>query len=73
MGLFDLRPTGRIIDWLRVKYPEHQWQYDAVARQWENDAGWAVEARSHLAPQYEGDDETYWTVYIRTDTGERLW
>lgn len=55
----------RVIDVLRERYPG-RWRYEHPVR-WVHEDGWYVEARSLLAPQYDGDDETCVTRYYAVD------
>lgn len=61
----------RVIEWLRLEYPNTQWVWDREDRQWKS-LLFSVEARSLLTPKYDGDDESCETRYFRTDTGEQL-
>lgn len=56
----------RVIDELRRSFPG-AWRYDPVANRW-NGPDFSVEPRSHLAPRYDGDDDSFVTVYYRSDT-----
>lgn len=59
----------RVIDRLRCQFPG-VWTYDRQANRWYHEDGWAVEPRSCLAPRYDGDDDSFVTLYLRIDTNE---
>jgi hypothetical protein len=61
---------NRIIDELRQRFPG-AWAYDAKDNIWRGEL-FNVEPRSQLSPKYPDDDESCVTIYLRTDTGERL-
>jgi len=61
----------RIIDFLRVRYPEVQWKWDTNMRCWQASDGSCVRAVHALAPQYDGDDESFIKQYYRYFNGEK--
>lgn len=61
----------RVIDELRKQFPG-EWTYDASSGRWHHD-GWYVSRCAALASMYDGDDDTFRTAYIRSDTGEELY
>jgi hypothetical protein len=60
----------RIIDRLRRMYPNLIWTYSYKNHCWENSAGWSVRPKSMLSPKFDGDDDSFETVYYRSDTNE---
>jgi len=58
----------RIIDTLRYWYGG-KWTYDRKLNRWDCDKGWYVFPESHMAPKYDGDDDSFITCYRRSDTG----
>ena len=62
---------GRVIDTLRASYPG-KWTYDQQDGSWQHESGWHVRAYAAMAPQYDGDDDTFRTEYRRSDTGGLL-
>lgn len=58
--------TDRIIDRLRVVFPEVEWTYDRPV--WRSSAGWYVVRTHELA----GGDDVFHTVLRRSDTGEAI-
>jgi len=68
--LFSDARAVRVITLLRRKFPG-RWTYNARRfPRWQHEDGWGVEAYAELAPRYDGDDDTFTTVYRRTDTRE---
>lgn len=55
------------INLLRKHVPGH-WFYDFRAREWRHESGLVIVACAQHAPKYDGDDDTYRTVYRRQDT-----
>jgi hypothetical protein len=58
----------RIIDTLRHLYGG-KWTYDSRLNRWDCDKGWYVYPVSQMAPRYDGDDNSFETVYCRSDNG----
>ena len=54
--------SRRVIEELRKRFPG-TWSYDHAMHRWNHADGWYVEARSAMAPQYDGDDDTFVTHY----------
>lgn len=64
----------RTIDLIRKAFPQHKWKWDQDTRHWEAvDAGWYIFAEAHMAPKYDGDDETFVVRYRRSDTNEPVY
>ena len=62
--------SNRVIERLRRKYTHLTWHYLASENIWENDEeGWHIYPCAELAPQYDGDDNTFRTTYFRSDGG----
>lgn len=63
--------TLRVIDQLRRMMPG-KWRYASLERHWVHESGVVVRAYAQMAPRHDSDDDTFVTVYRRTDTGEQL-
>lgn len=65
----------RVIDILRVKFPDLKWWWDQTDLSWCNSESWQVRRYAESAPQYDGDDDSFRTTYRRSDTNElvSLW
>jgi len=62
----------RIINQLRALLPG-RWTFDRRAgSRWSHESGRAVRAYAQLSPKYDGDDESFRTVYRWEDTGEEV-
>lgn len=63
----------RVINQLRKAYPDLTWTYNHQTGVWENSAGWHVRAVSQFSPLWDGDDDTFETRYLASNTGEIVW
>lgn len=61
----------RKINQLRKMFPTLQWWYEWPSI-WKNSAGWQVQGFARLSPKYDGDDESYITVYYRSDNNQAV-
>lgn len=61
----------RVIDELRELVPGG-WAYDFLLRVWRHESGREVYASAQLAPRFDGDDDSFVTVYRWSDSGERV-
>ena len=64
-----VKKRDRTIEKIRRQFPDLKWHYEWPSI-WKNDAGWEIQAFSSYSPQYDGDDDTFRSVYIRSDTGQ---
>jgi hypothetical protein len=67
------RPV-RIIDRLRRLHPEGTWSYDRehFGSRWACSDGRAVIACSEMAPRFDGDDDTFRTIYLWEGSLDRV-
>jgi hypothetical protein len=59
---FENLKFRKSIDVIREKYPG-KWTYDSRSRQWNCDDGSYIAVVSSFAPRYDGDDDTFVTLY----------
>jgi hypothetical protein len=71
MDLFRHVRSVRVIDQLRQMFPG-KWRYCAARNVWQHEDGWHVYPCAMLAPRYDGDDDSFITVYYRSDTHTQL-
>jgi|GEM_PF-3281514 len=78
MSILDrIRKTERMIDFLRRKYPQYTWRYNAYLHRWVCGAGYVMNVAA-FAPRYDGDDDTFITetwfyFYAKGKRPERVW
>jgi hypothetical protein len=62
----------RVINALRNRFPEYTWKYDTKSHIWTCSGGFSIIPQAKFAPKYDGDDDSFITTYMRSDTRDMV-